>query len=598
MEERKENQAKEEGGKKGIKLPVLGRKKQEAKKPAEGEIIPSSKLSKRKKRRNKRIIAAGVVVVLVGIFWLNGRRRAQEAQMAAASAGQQRTATVERRTITSELSSSGTLQPKDTYEITSLVEGEVVSADFEEGDQVEKGQVLYVIDSSSMESQLTSANNSLTRAQKNYQDALKDYNEIQAKLSGNTYKATKTGYVKDLLIDVGDQVGSNTQICSIYNDQIMELRVPFLSGEAAVIAPGMTALVTLSDTGEQLNGTVSAVSALEEVLTGGTLVRYVTIQVANPGGLTTNMTATAVVADCYCAQEGSFEPTVDTVMTGNIDGTVEVESLLVSEGSYVTTGTPIFQITPSSAADILDNYENSLDNAEASVESAQNQLESTQNSYDNYTITAPISGQIITKTSKVGDNIDRSGSSNTVMAVIYDLSSLTFEMSIDELDIQKVEVGQKVEVTADAIEGQTFTGTVTNVSLQSTAANGVTNYPVTVTMDEVGSLLPGMNVDGVIILDSVENALSIPADSLMRGNQVYVKDDSVTEPQGAVPAGFRAVEVETGLISDDYVEILSGLEEGQEVYVAESSTDSSAAFMMQGGMPGGGGPGGPPGGGR
>ena len=163
------------------------------------------------------------------------------------------------------------------------------------------------------------------------------------------------------MIDVCDQVGSNTQICSIYNDQIMELRVPFLSGEAAVIAPGMTALVTLSDTGEQLNGTVSAVSALEEVLTGGTLVRYVTIQVANPGGLTTNMTATAVVADCYCAQEGSFEPTVDTVMTGNIDGTVEVESLLVSEGSYVTTGTPIFQITPSSAADILDNYENSLD---------------------------------------------------------------------------------------------------------------------------------------------------------------------------------------------------------------------------------------------
>ena len=187
------------------------------------------------------------------------------------------------------------------------------------------------------------------------------------------------------------------------------------------------------------------------------------------------------------------------------------------------------------------------------------------------------------------------------MAIIYDLSELTFEMSIDELDIQNVKVGQTVQVTADAFEGQTFTGTVTNVSLQSTASNGVTNYPVTVTLDEVGDLLPGMNVDGVIILDSVENALSIPVDSLMRGNQVYVKDDTVTEAQGAVPAVFRAVEVETGLISSDYVEILSGLEEGQEVYVAESSTDSSAAFMMMpgggGGMPGGGGPGGSGGGG-
>ena len=88
----------------------------------------------------------------------------------------------------------------------------------------------------------------------------------------------------------------------------------------------------------------------------------------------------------------------------------------------------------------------------------------------------------------------------------------------------------------------------------------------------------------------------------MRGNQVYVKDDTVTEPQGAVPAGFRAVEVETGLISSDYVEILSGLEEGQEVYVAESTADSRSGFMRMpgggGGMPPGGGGGGMPGGGR
>lgn len=601
MEEHIDKVLKKDQRKKGIPLSFL--KKKVSADADGGKNAVSPKPGKRKKKKQKRIIAIVLVVILVAAGVFMYRRRAQQASIEASSAEQQRTATVERRTITSELSSSGTLSPANTYEITSLVEGEVISADFEEGDQVTEGQVLYQIDSSSMETQLTSANNSLSRAQKNYDEAVADLSEIQSKLSGNTYKATKTGYVKDLLIDVGDKVGSNTQICSIYNDQIMELRVPFLSGEAGIITPGMTALVTLSDTGEQLSGTVYSVSALEEVLTGGTLVRYVTIQVANPGGLTTNMTATAVIGDCYCAQEGNFEPSVDTVMTGDIDGTLEVEALLISEGSYVTNGTPIFQITAKSVSDVLNSYENSVDNAQSSVESAQNQLESTQDNYDNYTITAPISGQIITKNSKVGDNIDRSGSSTTVMAVIYDLSSLTFEMSIDELDIQSVEVGQKVEVTADAFEGQVFSGTVTNVSLQSTASNGVTNYPVTVTMDEVGELLPGMNVDGVIILDSVENALSIPVDSLMRGNQVYVRDTTVTEANGAVPAGFRAVEVETGLISDDYVEILSGLEEGQEVYVAESSTDSSSAFMMPGGGMGGGpgggmggGPGGGPGG--
>ena len=174
------------------------------------------------------------------------------------------------------------------------------------------------------------------------------------------------------------------------------------------------------------------------------------------------------------------------------------------------------------------------------------------------------------------------------MAVIYDLSEVTFEMSVDELDVRNVKVGQKVEITADAIEGKTFTGTVTNISLESSQSNGVTNYPVTVTLDEVGELLPGMNVDGRIILDEAEDTLMIPVDALMRGNRVYVKDDTVTQAQGSVPEGFRAVEVETGLINDEYVEILSGLSEGETVYVSESSK-SGNVMMMPMGFDGGGG---------
>ena len=163
-------------------------------------------------------------------------------------------------------------------------------------------------------------------------------------------------------------------------------------------------------------------------------------------------------------------------------------------------------------------------------------------------------------------------------------------------------MGQSVVITADAVSGKTFSGTVTNVSLQSSYSNGVTNYPVTVTLnDGMDELLPGMNVDGVIILDQASDVLAVPADALMRGNKVYVKDDTVTEAQGMVPAGFRAVDVKTGLISDDYVEITEGLSEGDVVYVAESTVSSS--FNMMGGiqvgpgeMGGGGAPGGGPGG--
>lgn len=562
----------------------------------EASRTPSGKGKQRGRKGGKgvKIIVALLLVAAALIGFMAYRN--SKAKQAAATAKTQNTASVERRNITSELSSSGTLAAKDTYSITSLVEGEVLSANFEEGDQVEKDQVLYEIDKSSMETQLTSANNSLERANSSYEDATEDYQDALNDYSGNTYKATEAGYIKELYVNPGDKVSGNTKLADIYSDDVMELRIPFLSGEAAAIGVGNGVTVTLTDTGEQIGGTVKAVANQERVLTGGRLVRYVTISVPNPGGLTDTMRATAQIGDFSGSEDGTFEASVDTTMNADLSTGVEVEAVLVNEGDYVSKGTPMFRMTSKSADKLIQSYKDALDKAQESLESAQSKLESTQDSYDNYTITAPISGQVIAKNFKVGDNITKNTSNTTVLATIYDLSSLTFEMSIDELDIRKVKVGQKVAVTADAFEGQSFSGTVTNVSLESTYSNGVSTYPVTVTLDETGDLLPGMNVDGVITLEEANDVLAIPVDALMRGNRVYVKDETVTEQQGPVPAGFRSVEVETGLTNDSYVEIKSGLSEGDVVYVAESTASNVNSFMM---MPaGGGGMGGPPEGGQ
>lgn len=227
-------------------------------------------------------------------------------------------------------------------------------------------------------------------------------------------------------------------------------------------------------------------------------------------------------------------------------------------------------------------------------------MENTQDSLEDYEITAPISGQVIVKNTKAGDTLNSGGDSNTAMAIIYDMSALTFDMYVDELDVLDVEVGQKVEVTVDAFEGETFTGQVTNVSLESTSSNGVTQYPVTVQMDEVGDLLPGMNVNGEIIIDEAEKRAGEPGAGaaarqcrLCAGRQRY-------RGAGQCPAGFRSVEVETGLISEDYVEIKSGLSEGDVVYIDPTTSTDSTTMMGMGGMPGGGMPsggGGMPGGG-
>lgn len=551
--------------------------------------------------KNKKKFLILLIVVLLAFGGIVGFLMMNKSKSASAKAKSVQTATVSKRDITSELSSSGTISPKDTYDITSLAEGEVTAAEFEEGDVVEKGQVLYRIDTSSMESQISSANNSLERSQESYQNALEDYNTALSDYSGNTYKATENGFIKTLSIKDGGKVSNGTEIAAIYDDKTMKLKVPFLSAEAAQIVSGNGAILTLTDTGEQINGVVSSVSNMDVTLTGGRIVRYVTIEVANPGGITSETAATALVGNFVSSMEATFEPKLETTMKADISSTVEIQRMLVKEGDYVTKGTPIFSIENKSADKLLRTYKDSLDKAQESLESAKSKLESTQDTYDNYTVTAPISGKVIKKTVKVGDKISKSTTGNTVLAVIYDMSNYTFEMLVDELDVKSVKAGQSVNITADAVSGKTFSGTVTNVSLQSSTSNGVTNYPVTVTLnDGLDELLPGMNVDGVIILDEAKDVIAIPADSLMRGNTVYVKDDSVKEKIGNVPAGFRSVEVSAGLISKDYVEIKSGLTEGEEVYVAQSSVEKTSNNMMPGGMGGMGGitGGGGPSGGR
>ena len=601
-----------------------------------------------KKPVKKLVLGAVLLVAVAGGAVFVYQKKAASSSKKETSV---RTGTVTRQTIQQSLSSSGTISPKNSYTITSMVEGKVISADFNEGDQVTEGQVLYQIDASSMTSKLNSATSSLERAQESYNDAMKDYNSAVADYSGNTVKSTVSGYIKTMKIRAGDQVSGNTEIAEIYNNSVMEVDIPFLSVEAAQISVGSTATLTLSDTLEEISGTVTSVDQLDTTLTGGQLVRYVTVQVTNPGGLTSDMYATASINGINSCGDGAFQPIQNvTLRAGDLSGSVTVKKLLVSAGDYVNVGTAIFSMDAEDASDILKTYKNKVDDAKSSLENAQSTLDTTTDNYENYTITAPISGTVTTKNVNAGENV-QNGNSATALAVIYDLSEVTFEMNIDELDISNVKVGQTVDVTADAFEDQTFEGTVTKVSMEGTAANGVTYYPVTVTMTEYGGLLPGMNVTGVIILDEAEDALAIPVDALQRGNKVYVKDSTTSKkgetstkdaaaagddrPEGTaddksegnatgqkstnkgtdengksgdqnakssnVPEGFREVTVTTGLTSDEYVEILSGdLSEGDEVYISQSSVSSSTDMMMPGmggGDMGGGMGGGNPGGG-
>ena len=552
-----------------MKLPVLLKREV----PSPEDTPPKSGSSPWKKRLlRKRVLipaVACVVALSLGIHFFGGGQTALAADLTYT------TAAVERRDITSEITGSGSLEAANSYSVTSLVDGTILADYFEEGDQVNEDTVLYDIDSSDMASSLEQSEISLSQAQRSYNNKLKDLADL-------TVTAPKAGQVVDIAVEAGDDVSAGQTVATIRDSDTMTLKVPFLADEAAGFYVGQSAQVTLDSTFEVLNGTVTEVSGVDQVLTGNVIVRDVTIQVSNPGGLSTSQTGSATVDGCASASGGSFSYLAERSVTAEVSGTVA--SIHVSEGDRLSQGGAILTLTSDNLEDELQSAAEALRNAELSLESRYDQL-------DNYTITSPISGTVIDKNYNAGENIE----TGQTLCSIYDLSYLTLTLNVDELDISNIQVGQQVLITAEAVEGRTYTGVVTKVSVAGTSSSGTTTYPVTIRIDETDGLLPGMNVDATITLDSAGGVLAIPSAALNRGNTVLVTADSPSAANGTLMEGiggdseqYYSVPVEVGVSDDSYIEIISGLQEGDTV--AYIPTTSSGSFEMGSMMmiPGGG----------
>ena len=552
-----------------MKLPVLLKREV----PSPEDTPPKSGSSPWKKRLlRKRVLipaVACVVALSLGIHFFGGGQTALAADLTYT------TAAVERRDITSEITGSGSLEAANSYSVTSLVDGTILADYFEEGDQVNEDTVLYDIDSSDMASSLEQSEISLSQAQRSYNNKLKDLADL-------TVIAPKAGQVVDIAVEAGDDVSAGQTVATIRDSDTMTLKVPFLADEAAGFYVGQSAQVTLDSTFEVLNGTVTEVSGVDQVLTGNVIVRDVTIQVSNPGGLSTSQTGSATVDGCASASGGSFSYLAERSVTAEVSGTVA--SIHVSEGDRLSQGGAILTLTSDNLEDELQSAAEALRNAELSLESRYDQL-------DNYTITSPISGTVIDKNYNAGENIE----TGQTLCSIYDLSYLTLTLNVDELDISNIQVGQQVLITAEAVEGRTYTGVVTKVSVAGTSSSGTTTYPVTIRIDETDGLLPGMNVDATITLDSAGGVLAIPSAALNRGNTVLVTADSPSAANGTLMEGiggdgeqYYSVPVEVGVSDDSYIEIISGLQEGDTVaYIPPTSSGSfeMGSMMM---IPGGG----------
>lgn len=499
-----------------------------------------------KKRKKWIRVLAALLVVGLGAYWFFLRPSGDGGGMAA---GQYAVHTAQRRDLTVSVSGSGTLTPVESYQVGALAAGEILEAPFEVGDWIEKGDLLYRIDAGDAEVSLQQAQLAVRQAQLSY-DQLTE---------GMKPAASAGGVVQTVHVQKGDLVSPGSPIADIADTSSMTLTLPFQSADAARLAAGQSAQVTIAGTMETLPGTVESVSTADLVGNGGALVRQVKVRVSNPGALTAANTATAVVGDIACAGSGNFEENLRQTVVAQASG--EVTKVNVTAGSKVSSGDTLVTLGGSAA-------QSGLENAAIAVENAKLSLQRAQDALDNYTITAPISGTVIEKNFKAGDKVDSMESGS--LAVLYDLSSLKLEMKVSELNIGQVQPGQTVEITAEALPGQVFQGVVEKVSINGTTTDGFTTYPVTIALAEYGALNPGMNVSAQIIVERAEDVLTVPVGAVNSDNTVLVAGEGALTPDGTAVADLAKAEarpVTLGRGDKEYIEITSGLEEGDIVLV-------------------------------
>lgn len=514
---------------------------------------------KRKKIKPWMIFMGIAGVVVIGITFFNSLSRSKMASDALYDLS-----TAEARDITVTLSGTGTLKPADAYNVISAVSGDIVNATFEEGMTVQKDAILFEVDSSSVASNIETAQINLSESQRAYNRQLQENENL-------IIKSSASGILVALNIKVGDQVQMGQSIGRIQSINQLRIMIPFLADDALHINPEEEVVLTLTNAFETLKGKVEAVNPIEQVDSSGRRYNEVTIDVVNPGGLTNRHEATAMIGDVAGMDSGIFYYIDDVQISSKLTG--EVKSIEYKIGDPIDESSIIATLQSQTLEDAIVSSANAVRRSEISLDSQKDIL-------DNYRILSPINGTVIEKNFKEGDTL----SAGQVMATIFDLSFLTMTLNIDELDISKIEVGQSVSITADAVSGKLYEGKVTRININGATVGGTTTYPVTIQIDQTEGLLPGMNVDAKIIVQSKSQVVSIPTQAVLRGNRVLMKlaPNETSDLTGTLE-GYKYVTIVTGISDTNFTEVIEGLSIGDVVAIEKRVVNT---FAFPTGRPG------------
>ncbi|WP_244648353.1 HlyD family efflux transporter periplasmic adaptor subunit [Ruminiclostridium herbifermentans] len=482
--------------------------------------------SKKIKWSRKKVIICSIVGAIVIAIAAGGFILAKNNASKSASTTVQRTAKVTRGNIEVSITGSGTITSANTADLMSNVEGKIIKAYFKEGDTVKEGDLLYEIDDNDAQLNIQKIENSISQAMLNASSSEKNYDNL-------VITAPFSGKVTGVQAEEGESVNNGKSLFTITDTTNLIISVPFSIADIKNIRVGQKVQVNLQEQYDTIDGVITEIDDNTYNSSNGGMVQNVVVRVTNPGTLTDSSTASVSLinsngTEIVSQDIGKFAYENKKTVQAGISG--EFSAVNIKENQYVNKGDVLITINN-------DDLQITSKTNELKMQDLQNQLAAAKKNLEDYKVYAPFDGTISSVSAEQGDSLQR----GAALLSIRDFNQMQFTISVDELDISKVKVGQDVSVTVDALS-ETLTkprsGKVIYKAMEGTSSNGVATYDVTIKINETENLLAGMNANARIIIDKAENALLLPIEAVTKiGNRafVWVKGSSDGDNQQVEP---------------------------------------------------------------
>lgn len=510
---------------------------------------------KKRKRKLIRTVAILLVVIAVALVITVLTLRRNVDRRFAGDAAEVQAYEVTTGTIHTVVAGSGVLTEVDLEEMTVPAGVEILDVLVDSGDTVAAGDLLATVDMATVMTAMSSL-------QEQLDDLDDDINSAKGEEASTYITAGVSGRVKRIFgekdMEVSACMAENGALAVLSLDGYMAVKL-----EAGTLERG-DAVTVARENGTVYTGTV------ESVINGEATV------LVTDNGPAYDEEVTVLDAAGKTVGSGKLYIHSPLAVTGYAG---IISRVAVQENASVGAWSTIFNLKDTS-------FSASYDSLLRQRQELEETLLALLTIYRDGAVLAPMDGRI-SSVEYVSENeytVDEDG--NTNLLNLYPNLTMSITIGIDETDILALEEGQSAEVTVNSVsEDDVFDATVTEISKVANTTSGVTQYSAEVTLDRAEGMLPGMTADVDVKIEGVENALIIPVDALHQTSTIYYVYTSYDEESQQY--GGRT-EVTIGMQNDNYVEIQSGLKEGDTVYYVEQEEFGFffGGFANMGGMGG------------